>query len=78
VANLRELLTPPVQRSSNFTPGSRRFDPVAVGLPIDTQSGLPGQFKADPSVGNGQGGHAYGTTLSDADKTALIEYLKSL
>jgi hypothetical protein len=28
--------------------------------------------------GNGAGGHAFGTTLSDADKTALIAYLNSL
>ena len=48
------------------------------GLPLDAQSGLPGQFKADPTVGNGNGGHTWGTDLSDADKTALIEYLKSL
>ena len=78
VANLRELLTRPEKRHSNFTPGSRRFDPVDVGLPLDAQSGLPGQFKADPTVGNGNGGHTWGTDLSDADKTALIEYLKSL
>jgi hypothetical protein len=28
--------------------------------------------------GNGAGGHEFGTTLSDADKTALIAYLQSL
>jgi hypothetical protein len=32
----------------------------------------------DVSVpGNGNGGHLYGTTLSDEDKRAVVEYLKS-
>ena len=28
--------------------------------------------------GNGNGGHLYGTELSETDKWALIEYLKTL
>jgi hypothetical protein len=28
--------------------------------------------------GNGNGGHAFGTTLADPDKDALVEYLKTL
>ena len=32
----------------------------------------------DTSVpGNGNGGHLYGTTLPDADKQAIVEYLKT-
>ena len=32
----------------------------------------------DTSVpGNGNGGHVYGTTLPDADKRAIVEYLKT-
>ena len=27
---------------------------------------------------NGNGGHTYGTTLSDDDRAALLEYLKTL
>jgi hypothetical protein len=27
--------------------------------------------------GNGNGGHVYGTTLSDADKAAMVEHLKT-
>ena len=27
--------------------------------------------------GNGNGGHDYGTTLSEADKRALVAYLKT-
>ena len=34
-------------------------------------------FRFDTSVpGNGNGGHVYGTTLSDADKSAIVEYMK--
>ena len=34
-------------------------------------------FRYDTSVpGNGNGGHVYGTTLPDADKRAIVEYLK--
>jgi hypothetical protein len=29
-------------------------------------------------VGNGNGGHVYGTTLTDAERYALIEYIKTL
>jgi hypothetical protein len=35
-------------------------------------------FKYDTSLpGNSNAGHLYGTNLSDADKRALIEYLKT-
>jgi len=36
-------------------------------------------FVLDTSMtGNGNRGHEYGTTLSDADRAALLEYLKTL
>jgi hypothetical protein len=36
-------------------------------------------FRFDTSLrGNGNGGHVYGADLSEADKTALIEFLKTL
>jgi hypothetical protein len=28
-------------------------------------------------AGNGNGGHVYGTTLSDVDKAALVEFMKT-
>jgi hypothetical protein len=35
-------------------------------------------FQFDTSIaGNGNGGHLYGTSLPDADKRALVEYLKT-
>jgi hypothetical protein len=35
-------------------------------------------FKFDTSLpGNGNKGHTYGTELSDADKDAIVEFLKT-
>ena len=39
----------------------------------------PGGFRYNTLVsGNSNKGHLYGTTLSDADKDALIEFMKTL
>jgi hypothetical protein len=36
-------------------------------------------FRFDTGIrGNGNGGHVYGTDLSDSDKSALLEFLKKL
>jgi hypothetical protein len=54
------------------------FDQRNVGF-ISTVPAEGGhQFTAfDTSrPGNSNGGHLYGTTLSDAEKSALVEYLK--
>jgi hypothetical protein len=79
VPNLWELLTPPAQRKTTFMVGSRVFDPKNVGYATD-QSPFPNAtFQVDPTNtnGNGNGGHIYGTTLSEDDRWALIEYLKT-
>lgn len=74
VPNLWELLKPAAQRVSQFRVGSRRFDPVNVGF--DTASG---EFLLDTRLpGNSNAGHEFGTDLSDEQKWALIEYMKSL
>ncbi|MEO8383145.1 MAG: di-heme-cytochrome C peroxidase [Acidobacteriota bacterium] len=76
VPSLWDLLQPPASRPRTFYVGSREFDPVNVGMkPAQT----PGAFLLDTAiVGNGNGGHVWGTTLSDEDRWAVIEYLKSL
>ncbi len=55
------------------------YDPVNVGF---VTSGFDTQrlgWKHDTSErGNGNQGHAYGTTLNANDKNALLEYLKTL
>ena len=75
VPNLVQLLTPPGQRVQRFGLSGRNYDPVAVGLPSEA-NGEP-MFETS-APGNGNGGHAYGTDLPDADKRALVEFLKTL
>jgi hypothetical protein len=78
VPNLWELLTPPKRRKTSFMVGSRLFDPRNVGLATDRSPSRNGRFRADPAVGDGNGGHDYGTHLTTAQRWALIEYLKTL
>ncbi len=74
VPNLWELLKPPAQRIQKFQVGSRRLDPVNVGFDITSGPSL-----LDTRLrGNSNAGHAYGTDLTDEQKWALVEYLKSL
>jgi mono/diheme cytochrome c family protein len=79
VPNLRELLSPPAERSKIFYRGYDVYDQANVGF---LSSGPPAElegFRYDTSiVGNSNQGHVYGSDLSAADKQALIEYLKTL
>ena len=63
--------------------GSDVFDFEKVGYRSDGLSGASEDlFRYDTSVtGNANRGHegaAYGTALSDAEKDALVEYMKTL
>jgi hypothetical protein len=80
VPNLWELLKPAAQRMPTFMVGSRVYDQKNVGYMTDRSPFSNGKFVADPtnSNGNGNGGHEYGTTLSEDDRWAIIEYLKTL
>lgn len=84
VPNLYEMLVPASERTKKFYVG-REFDPVKVG--VDT-SGNTG-FLMDTSVrGNSNAGHSFedgplgngiiGPKLTDEQRWALIEYLKSI
>jgi hypothetical protein len=80
VPNLWELLTPAKRRKATFMVGSRVFDPKRVGYVTDQSPFKSGTFVTDPNNanGNGNGGHEFGTDLSEAERWALIEYLKGL
>jgi hypothetical protein len=80
VPNLRELLTPPAQRSPFFMVGSKTYDPVNVGYVTDNSPYKDGKLVVGDGAapGNSNSGHDYGTALSDDDRWALIEYLKQL
>jgi hypothetical protein len=85
VPNLYEMLIPAKERTKKFYVG-REFDPVKVGL--DT-SGNSGKFLHDTAQrGNSNAGHSFengprgngviGPLLTEAQRWALIEYLKSI
>jgi hypothetical protein len=79
VPTLRDLLDEPAKRPPVFYRGYDVFDQARVGFVSDVpeENGRP-FFRYDVSIpGNGNGGHTYGTTLSDDDKRAVVEYLKT-
>jgi hypothetical protein len=77
VPSLYDLLLPPVQRPKIFYVGSWEFDPVHVG--VQTGSPFAGAFTFDTRLpGNANAGHEYGTNLSEPDRMALLEFLKTL
>ncbi|MEB3212700.1 MAG: hypothetical protein VKL39_15175 [Leptolyngbyaceae bacterium] len=80
VPTMRDLLEKPENRPTEFYRGYDVYDPENMGF-VSTVAEADGDafFKFDTSLpGNGNGGHDYGTELSTDDKTALIEYLKTL
>jgi mono/diheme cytochrome c family protein len=85
VPNLYEMLIPAKERTKKFYVG-REFDPVKVG--VDT-SGNSGKYLLDTSIeGNSNAGHSFengplgngiiGPLLTDQERWALVEYLKSI
>ena len=82
VPTLRDLLEPSAERPERFYRGNDVYDPERVGFVSDVPAyGDRDFFLFDTSVdGNGNAGHEgrrYGTALPDADKEALLEYLKT-
>jgi hypothetical protein len=75
VPTLADLLRPASERPAQFIVSNGAFDPVNVGF----EAAGDGGFLLDTSVpGNAKGGHEYGVDLTEADRRALLEYLKSL
>ena len=79
VPNLWELMKPAKDRKSSFMVGSRIFDPKNVGYATDESPFKTGAFVADPANanGNGNGGHEFGAGLTDDERWAIIEYMKT-
>jgi mono/diheme cytochrome c family protein len=79
VPHLRDLLEPPERRTRVFYRGSDVYDPANVGWVSSGPDVEKDGFRLDTSVrGNGNGGHLFGTGLATEEKTALIEYLKTI
>lgn len=79
VPTLADLLKPGEDRPKRFKMG-RRYDPTLVGIARD-QGDSPYEMETsceDRNSGNSRCGHEFGTTLSDAEKRALLEYMKTL
>ncbi|MFD1611150.1 di-heme-cytochrome C peroxidase [Sphingomonas tabacisoli] len=84
VPTLYHLLLPADQRPRSFHLGTRDYDPRYVGY--DWRPEAPGNsFRFDaydgsrPRDANANVGHDYGASaMSDADRWALVEYLKTL
>ena len=85
VPNLYEMLIPAAERTKQFYLGGD-FDPVKVGLDTTATSGT---FLMDTTLlGNSNAGHSFqngprgegiiGPLLTDAQRWALVEYLKSI
>jgi mono/diheme cytochrome c family protein len=81
VPTLYDLLHPD-RRPSKFATGDREFDPVKIGYQNDVTATGPNIWIYDTSLsGNsniGHSGEAFGTTLPEDQKVALLEYLKKL
>ncbi|MGE5813790.1 MAG: cytochrome c [Acidobacteriota bacterium] len=79
VPTLRDLLEPAERRPAVFYRGYDVFDQQKVGFVSDVAEERGRRFfRYDTSLpGNGNGGHPYGLTLSESDKQALVEYLKT-
>lgn len=82
VPTLADLLKPSRSRPDKFEVGNR-YDPELVGL---ARSQAPGAEKRntrgcdedDLKSGESRCGHDFGTSLSDSEKEALLEYLKAI
>ena len=90
VSNLYQMLLPANQRDKIFYVGSREFDPKNVGY---STAKFDGGFEFrtdqpdDPHPGNSNAGHEFrntpgkgviGRELSDEERWAIIEYLKTM
>lgn len=79
VPTLRDLLTPPDQRTKVFWRGYDVYDQVDVGFVFQGYEAERVGTRHDTSMRGGRNmGHSFGTNLPAADKDALIEYLKTL
>jgi hypothetical protein len=78
VPTLADLLAPADMRPVTFRRGIDLYDPVRVGF-VSTGPAAEGRGTLyDTNLpGNSNAGHLFGVTLSDANKRALIEYLKT-
>jgi cytochrome c peroxidase len=83
VPTLDHLLRPAAARPKTFPVGQLEYDPIRMGYQIDGP--LPPDVDRPPAIvfdtalsGNSNAGHEYGAELTDAERRAILEYLKIL
>jgi hypothetical protein len=74
---LVELLLRPEGRPNTFALGAREYDPVKLGFVVTTSCDQQDCLVDTTRTGDGNGGHLWGTDLSEPDRMALLEYLKT-
>ena len=78
------MLLPPSDRPKSFYVGTRESDPVKVGFKTEQSAENSFLFRVfddqgKPIQGNLNSGHDYNNAgLSEADRAALVEYMKGL
>ena len=78
VPTIDALLRPVAERPAAFPVGHFDYDPARLGYRTDIPRD-EAVFWFDTTLeGNANAGHLYGTDLSESDRRALIEYLKTL
>jgi hypothetical protein len=82
IPTLRDLLTPPADRPASFVRGVDIIDQRNGGFispPCNPRTPPDHGFCFDTAqIGNGNGGHAYGTSLPPEQKADLLAYLLTL
>jgi mono/diheme cytochrome c family protein len=80
VPTVRDLLNPQAQRPPTFYRGNNLIDTRNVGFisTLAQEKGLQFFLYDTAQPGNSNSGHLYGISLSDPEKDALLEYLKTL
>ncbi len=79
VPTLRDLLDPPERGRDASSAATTCSTRSKVGFVSDVPTADGQSFtRYDTTVpGNSNSGHVYGTTLSDDDKRAIVEYMKT-
>ncbi len=79
VPTLQDLLEEPAKRPRQFVRGYDVYDQQKVGFVYDKAGARSAGSAYDTTIpGNGNGGHLWGTTLSEDQKQDLIEFMKTL
>jgi hypothetical protein len=80
VPTLRDLLAPPSERPKRFYRGYDLIDAANGGYvsQAGTAAERYGGLYDTASPGNGNGGHVYGSDLTDEEKQQLLAFLKTL